>query len=94
MLRHIVCFRLKPEKKHMAVEVVKVLKSLTSIPGVKNIEVGADVLKSERSYDIAMIVDFDNLDGYRVYDSHALHQPVKEFMQSVIEFSVTVDYIC
>ena len=93
MLRHIVCFRLKPDKKHMVGEAVKSLESLAAIPGVTYIEVGVDELKSTRSYDIAMTVDFENPDDYGIYDTHPLHQPVRELMRSVAETSVTVDYI-
>lgn len=92
MLRHIVFFRFKLEKKHMALEAAKNLMSLAAIPGVKSIEVGVDELKSSRSYDIAMTVDFENAADYRIYDTHALHRPVREFMQSVIDSSITVDY--
>jgi hypothetical protein len=92
MFRHVVCFRLRPEEKEKAAEARERLMSLTAIPEVKNIEVGLDGLKSPRSYDMVLIVDFDSTDDYRVYDAHALHQPVRQFIHSIMETSVAVDY--
>lgn len=92
MFRHVVCFRLKPEEKQKAVEARERLLSLKAISEVKNIEVGLDSLKSPRSYDIILIVDFNNMDDYKVYDAHELHQPVRQFMHSIVASSVAVDY--
>ena len=92
MFRHVVCFRLRPEEKSKASEAREKLMSLTSIAEVRNIEVGLDSLNSPRSYDIILIVDFENEEDYRIYDAHELHQPVRRFMHSIVETSVAVDY--
>ena len=92
MFRHVVCFKLRAEEKERATEAREKLLSLKAIPGVRNIEVGLDSLKSPRSYDIILIVDFDSMDDYKVYDTHELHQPVRTFMRSIVETSVAVDY--
>ena len=92
MFRHVVCFRLRPEEKDKTAEAKQRLESLTVIDEVRNIEVGLDSLKSPRSYDIILIADFDNMDDYKVYDAHELHQPVRKFMHSIVESSVAVDY--
>jgi hypothetical protein len=92
MFRHVVCSRLKDEEKGRAAEAREKLLSLKAIPEVRNIEVGLDCLKSHRSYDVILIVDFDNMDDYKVYDTHELHQPVRRFMRSIVETSVAVDY--
>ncbi len=92
MFRHVVCFRLRPEEKDKAAEAKQRLESLAAIAEVRTIEVGLDSLKSPRSYDIILIVDCDHLDDYKVYDAHELHQPVRQFMHSIVESSVAVDY--
>ena len=92
MFRHVVCFRLKAEEKGKAAEAREKLLSLTAISEVRNIEVGLDSLKSPRSYDVILIADFDNMDDYKIYDTHELHQPVRRFMHSIVETSVSVDY--
>lgn len=92
MFRHVVCFALKQTQKDKVNEAKQKLLSLISIPEVKNIEVGLDEKKSERSYEIVLIADFDNKDDYEVYDKHELHEPVRTFLQSIYESVVSVDY--
>ena len=92
MFRHIVCFRLKDSEKGRVYEAKSKLLSLKSISEVKNIEVGIDEKKSDRSYEIALIVDFENKDDCEIYDKHELHEPVKIFMHSICETTVAVDY--
>ena len=92
MFRHIVCFKIKPEKKDKLAQACEELRSLIRIPEVKRIDVGRDEIHSKRSYDIALVVDFDSKADYEIYDGHALHQPVRAFMQDIRESSVTVDF--
>lgn len=92
MYRHIVCFALKQSQKDKANEAKQKLLSLTSIPEVKNIEVGLDEKKGGRSFEIALIVDFDSEHDCEVYDKHELHQSVREFMRSIMESAVSVDF--
>ncbi len=92
MFRHVVCFRLKPEEKGRAAEAKQRIMGLAAIKEVKSIEVGLDNLKSPRSYDIILITDFDNIHDYKVYDAHELHQPVRQFMRSIVDSSVAVDF--
>lgn len=92
MFRHIVFFKVKPEEQHKIPEAAEKLRSLTAVPVVRSVEVGLDEVKSGRSYDIALIVDTDSRADYEVYDAHELHQPVRQFMRSIIESSATVDF--
>ncbi len=92
MFRHIVFFRLKPEEKHKAQEALEKLRSLTAVPVVRKVEAGLDEVKSQRSYDIVLIVDCDTRADYETYDKHELHQPVRQYMRSIIEASATVDF--
>lgn len=92
MFRHIVCFRIKDEEKAKLTEAQAMLRSLKVVPGVKQIEVGLDEKHSERSCDIALIVDFDSRADYEAYDVHELHQPVRAFMRSISASSVAVDF--
>ena len=92
MFRHVVCFRLKDTDKNKADEAKEKLLSLTCIPEVKKIEAGCDEIKNPRSYDIVLIVDFDSKADYEIYDTHELHQPVRAYMQSIMDAAVAVDY--
>ena len=58
------------------------------------IEVGVDDIRSERSYDIALITKFDNKEDYLSYDINEYHvEKVKKVIKPYMESSKTVDYI-
>ncbi|NJD77536.1 MAG: Dabb family protein [Candidatus Methanoperedens sp.] len=93
MITHIVLFKLKdksPENIEKARDVLSSMK--VKIPQLRHLEVGTDVLRSERSYDIALVTKFDSLEGLTAYQSHPIHVEVAKFMISIRESSITVDY--
>ena len=92
MFRHVVSFKLAGDKKDMMDEAKKRLLALDAIPQVKFVQVGVNDIKSERSYDFVLIMDFDNLDTYQEYDKHELHAPVRDFIHSIISEAVAVDF--
>ncbi|MFD2613328.1 Dabb family protein [Paenibacillus gansuensis] len=93
MITHIVCFKLK-DRSPEAVEVTRqvLLNMEGKIPQLKSIEVGADVLHTERSYDLALVTKFDSLEDLNAYQVHPVHQEVIKHMTEVREASVSVDY--
>ncbi len=93
MLTHIVLFKLKdrsPENIKKAADKLAGMEG--KIPYLHHIEVGIDVLHSERSYDIALVTRFDSLEDMQSYQIHPLHKEVSEYMTSVRESSISVDY--
>ncbi len=68
------------------------LMALDAIPEVKFVQVGVNDIKSERSYDFVLIMDFDNMDTYQAYDKHEMHVPVRDFIHSIISEAVAVDF--
>ncbi len=84
MFRHVVSFMLADDKKDMLDEAKKRLMSLDAIPEVKFVQVGVNDIKSERSYDFVLIMDFDNLNTYVAYDKHEMHVSVRDFIHSII----------
>ena len=92
MYRHVVSFMFADDKKNLMDEAKKRLLSLDAIPQVKFVQVGVDELKSARSYDFVLIMDFDSKEEYKQYDQHELHLPVRKFMHSIISASVSVDF--
>ena len=57
MMKHIVCFKLKDnsdENKNKTKEVLLSMKG--NVPMMRDIQVGVDFLKSQRSYDIILQV--------------------------------------
>ncbi|MFE5317380.1 Dabb family protein [Paenibacillus sp. NPDC056579] len=95
MLTHVVFFKLKDRSPESIQATVDVLENMDGkIPVLKYIEVGTDVLHSERSYDIALITKFDSLEDLSVYDNHPIHVEVKAHMKQVLDgTSVCVDFV-
>lgn len=94
MYTHIVFFKLN-EVNNENIEFVK--STLLSMEGkiseLRYLEVGIDDIRSERSYDIALITKFDNKEDYLSYDVNEYHvEKVKKVIKSYIETSKTIDY--
>lgn len=93
MIKHIVLFKLKDRSAENIARTAQVLRDMEGkIEVLRSIEVGIDVLHSERSYDIALTTSFDSLADLQTYQVHPVHQKVIEYMTSVRESSVSVDY--
>ena len=94
MIKHIVCFKLtdnSPEKLEKAKNILLSMKD--KVPTVREIEVGIDVLHSERSYDIILQVMLDDISSLDAYQNDPYHcSVVKTYMHSVRESSIAVDY--
>ena len=60
---------------------------------LRHLEVGVDVIRSERSYDIALTTRFDSLEDLQAYQVHPYHAgDVVSHMKSVCSSIVAVDY--
>jgi hypothetical protein len=92
MIKHIVCFKLKDPS--LAVKAKEVLLSMKgNVPLIREIEVGTDLLHSERSYDVILQVTLDSMQALEEYQKDEYHcSVVKPFMHAVRETSVAVDY--
>lgn len=93
MITHIVFFKLK-DRSPLNIEKARdvLLGMVGRILQLRYIEVGIDVLHSERSYDIALVTKFDSLEELKAYQAHHVHVKVAEYMTSVREAAVAVDY--
>ena len=93
MITHIVLFKLKDNSEEAVARTAAVLRDMEGkIDELKSIEVGIDVLHSERSYDISLITKFDSMADLEAYQVHPVHKKVIEHMMQVREASVSVDY--
>lgn len=91
MLTHVVLFKLHDPET--IPETVEVLRSLSgNVPTLRELEVGTDVIRAARSYDIALIARFDSLEGLQDYQEHPFHQGVLTHMRRVMSASVAVDF--
>lgn len=93
MITHIVLFKLSERTGENILKARDVLAGLEGkVPFLRGLEVGADVLRSERSYDIALVARFDSLVDLDEYQRHPAHARVAEYMAKVRESAVAVDY--
>lgn len=95
MLVHIVMFQFKDENKEANLERVKeMLEALPSkIDTLRSMEVGIDISRSERSFDLVLTSTFDDQAGLNVYVPHPAHQEVVSVIKEVTTLSKVVDYI-
>jgi hypothetical protein len=94
MITHIVLFKLtEPTVEHVEATRNKLLSMDGNIDLLRHLEVGVDVIRSERSYDIALTTRFDSLQDLQAYQVHPYHAgEVVPHMKAVCSAIVAVDY--
>jgi hypothetical protein len=94
MVTHIVLFKLSdPTTENLTATRNKLLSMEGKISQLRHLEAGIDVIRSERSYDIALITKFDSLQELQEYQVHPYHAgEVIPHMKSVCSSIVAVDY--
>lgn len=94
MFTHIVLFKLKEPTIENIKFVEKTLLSMEgNIKELKQLEVGVDVIRSDRSYDVAIITRFDSMEDYSAYDVDEYHvEKVKKVIGPYLEGSKTIDF--
>jgi hypothetical protein len=94
MITHVVLFKLEvPSGENLAATHAILLSMAGEIPLLRQLEAGIDVIRSERSYDIALVTKFDSLDDLQAYQIHPYHAGVVvPHMKSVCSSIVAVDY--
>jgi len=93
MLTHIVCFKYKADvSEDTRAEHRSRLAGLSSLRGVLDLKVGADVVRSARSYDAGLIVTFPDRAALDAYAKDPLHVPVAQWGASLCEHIVAVDF--
>ncbi len=93
MLTHIVFFKLNERTPENAQKLREALLSLAGhIPQIRHMEVGVNVVPSERAYDVALFQRFDSLHDLHEYQAHPNHQDVLKYIHAVTTSRVSVDY--
>ncbi len=94
MISHIVLFKLAdPTAENLAATRDKLLSMDGKIDLLRHLEAGVDVVRSERSYDIALTTRFDSLEDLQAYQIHPYHAGVViPHMKAVCSSIVAVDY--
>lgn len=93
MIKHIVFFKLKEPTTENIEQTVKVLQDMEGkIPQLRSLQVGADIVRSERSYDLALIIEVDSLEDLEAYAVHPVHQEVIRYINTVKDHTLSVDF--
>ena len=96
MICHVVLIRLKPEISAAGTDafIAQAKETLAPIPGVRNLRVGSGLgVKAERSYPVALVMDFDDDAALEAYQVHPEHQRfVREIVGPIQDDKQVYDY--
>jgi hypothetical protein len=94
MLHHIVMMKFKPGISDDDVDRLATL--LDALPDkiieIQTYEFGRDIVRSERSYDFALVSGFANLEALQRYQVHPDHQAVVAHIRSICDDILAVDF--
>jgi hypothetical protein len=94
MIRHVAVFRFVPEFTHAQREHwMGLLRRLPDqIPELRALTVGTDKLGGPASHEIALVADFDDLEGLAAYTRHPAHAAILKISGPVKASLATVDF--
>lgn len=94
MIAHIVLFKLNSPTDESCAKVRDMLLSMNGrVALLRHLEVGVDIIHSERSYDVALYTRFDSLADLQAYQIDPYHAgTVVPFMKSNCASIVAADY--
>ena len=94
MITHLVFFKFKPETTNT--EIQQLAEGLGRLPEfieeIQEFRFGADVIRSERSYDFALVSSFEDLEAMQRYQVHPEHQKVIAHVKVITSSVVAVDF--
>ncbi len=95
MLTHIVCWKYKPETTQAQKEThLAKLKNLPNvIPNIISFNIGFDILRLERSFDLGLIAVYPDRAALDFYTEHAVHQEAAKMGKEIAERVVSVDFV-
>ena len=95
MLRHVVFFRFKEGVgEEQIADLERSLAALPrAIPEILSYEFGRDTVRSERSYDLALVSTFRDIESLRLYQKHPDHQMVLEKVNDLCGSVLVVDFL-
>jgi len=94
MLKHIVFMKFKPSVTQADIDQLK--KDLgglpAAIPEIREFVFGQDILRTERSWDFALVSAFGDLEAMNRYQVHPGHQVVLQKVRAMCESLMVVDF--
>lgn len=94
MLQHYVLIRYKKDTSddHIAEFCRRMSALRTRIAGIEHLEIGHDILRDARSWDLILIMRFASVDVLRSYQRHPEHHALMAFNQPFVSDVASVDF--
>lgn len=93
MIRHIVFFKWKPSfTNDIRQKWLTGLDAMTgNIPGLLRLVHGSDLIKTDNSWDHAIVADFESFEALYTYNTHPLHEAIKPYSLPNVDDIAYVD---
>jgi hypothetical protein len=93
----VVCWLKNPGDETARQRLIDTSKSLSSIPGLRSVRVGTTVPgdrpQVESSFDVALVMEFEDEAALRAYETHPTHQrAVREVLQPLAARFIVYDF--
>jgi hypothetical protein len=88
-------FKFKEENRAENIKIVsqKLNALVEKIDVLKSMEVGIDINRGERAFDLSLYSTFENKGDLKTYAKHPEHLKVLAFIKKVIQETKVVDYM-
>jgi riboflavin synthase len=95
MLQHYVFLRFQRETPEAHVEeFCRRMQALRgTVPGIEQLQIGRDILRDARSWDLVLVMGFQSVEALRAYQRHPEHQAVMAFSQPRVAEVGSVDFM-
>ena len=99
MIRHVIMWRFAEEFDGLSKETImdKLTESFVhlkkTIPQIKYMSVERDIIKSERSFDMIYVTEFESLEDLEIYRVHPEHVKVAQFIGKVSVAQAVTDTV-
>jgi len=95
MIKHVVMLKFKKDAQEDGIgELEKKMSVLPEeIPEIKSYEFGRDIIRSERSYDFALVSVFEDIESVKRYQIHPRHQEVLKILKDLCESVIVADFV-
>ena len=95
MLRHIILFKFKETASPSDRDGLKAM--LEALPAqidvIREFQVGYDIIRAARSYDMGLVSTYDDQDSLAIYAKHPAHLPVVDRAREICESVIAVDFL-
>lgn len=93
MVTHVVLFKLKDRSPSLIRATRERMAQIDGhIPTLLSLQVGINIVPSDRAYDIALVATFHTLDDLRAYQTHPVHVAMFDDVKARFDSIAAVDY--